>query len=88
MIEGQPILGNIEANPDRLEQVLTAATQVANKSRAGRERGEAAPDADIPLELRIGTRIRRLDEWLETNADRCGCGRQTVPKFLTGRGMR
>ena len=62
VIEGRPILDTIEANPGRLEDVLAAATRVANKNRAGREQGEAARDSDVPLELRTRRHIRRLVE--------------------------
>ena len=62
VIEGRPILGTIEANPGRLEDVLAAATRVANRNRAGREQGEAARDTDVSLELRTRRHIRRLVE--------------------------
>ena len=61
-IEGRPILGTIEANPGRLEDVLAAATRVAHTNRAGREPGEAARDVDVPLELQTRRHIRRLVE--------------------------
>jgi hypothetical protein len=62
MVEGRPILGTIESNPDRLEDVLAAAARVAGTNRGGQEQGEAARDADVQLELRTRRHIRRLME--------------------------
>jgi hypothetical protein len=67
VLDGQPILGAIRTNPDRwddvlTEDVLTAAVQLAEKNRSGRERPQAAGDAAVQLELRIRRRIRDLSE--------------------------
>jgi hypothetical protein len=62
VVEGQPILGKIEANPDRLDEVLAAATRVANKSQGSPGKGEAARDTDVQLELRTSRHVRRLAE--------------------------
>ncbi len=62
VVEGRPILGTIEANPDRLEDELAATTRLANKNRHSREKGEAARDTDLQLELRTRKHIRRLVE--------------------------
>jgi hypothetical protein len=62
VVEGRPILGSIDANPDRLKDELAAATRVANKNRGSREKGEAARETDVQLELRTSRHIRRLVE--------------------------
>ncbi len=41
VVEGRPILGTIEANPDRLEDELAAMMRSAVKNRNSREKGEA-----------------------------------------------
>ncbi len=60
VVEGQPILGTIEANPDRMEDELAAMTRLANKNRGSREKGEAVRDTNVALEQRIRRNIRRL----------------------------
>jgi hypothetical protein len=60
-VDGQPIVATIEGNPNRLDEVLAAATRVANKNRASGKNG-AARETDVQLELRTGRRIRRLVE--------------------------
>jgi hypothetical protein len=62
VVEGQPILGTIEAHPERLEEVLAATTRVANKNGVSREQGAAARDTDVPFDLRIRRQVRRLVE--------------------------
>ena len=62
VVEGRPILGTIEANPDRLEDELAAMMRSAVKNRNSREKGEAARDTDVPLERRTRQHIRRLVE--------------------------
>ncbi len=62
VVEGRPILGTIEANPDRLEDELAATTRLANQNRHSREKGEAARDTDLQLELRTRKHIRHLVE--------------------------
>jgi RNA polymerase sigma factor (sigma-70 family) len=62
VVEGRPILGTIEANPDRLEDELAATMRSAGKNRSSREKGEAARDTDVPLERRTRQHIRRLVE--------------------------
>jgi hypothetical protein len=62
VVEGQPILGTIEANPNQLEDVLAATMRAANKNRVSREKGEAVQVADVQLELRTRRHIRRLVE--------------------------
>jgi hypothetical protein len=62
VIEGRPILGTIEANPDRLEDELAATMRSAGKNRGSREKGEAARDTDVSLERRTRQHIRRLLE--------------------------
>ena len=62
VVEGRPILGTIEANPDRLEDELAAMMRSAVKNRNGREKGEAARDTDVPLERRTRQHIRHLVE--------------------------
>ena len=48
VVEGRPILGTIEANPDRLEDELAATMRSAGKNRNSREKGEAAPTRTCP----------------------------------------
>jgi hypothetical protein len=62
VVEGKPILASIDANPDRLEDVLAAATGVAIKNRGGPEKGAAARATDMQLELTTRRHIRRLLE--------------------------
>ncbi len=59
-LDGQPILGTIEANPGRLEEVLATATRVAATNRKSGEKGEPAPGTDSQLELRTRRHIRHL----------------------------
>ena len=60
VVEGRPILGSIEANPDRLEDELAAMTRLAVKNRNSRDKREAARDIDFSLEQRTRQHIRRL----------------------------
>jgi hypothetical protein len=62
MIDGQPILGGIDADPDQMEGVLTKAVQLAIKNRADLAKGQFPTDADLLLELRVRRRIRHLFE--------------------------
>jgi hypothetical protein len=62
VIEGRPILGTIEASPERLEEALAAAARVASKNRGGAEKAHAAQGTDVEIELRVRERIRRLLE--------------------------
>ena len=62
VVEGRPILGTIEANPDRLEDELAATMRSAVKNRNSPEKAEAARDTDVPLERRTRQHIRRLVE--------------------------
>ena len=59
-LDGQPILGTIEANPGRLEDVLATATRMAATNRKSGEKGEPAPEPDAQLELRTRRHIRHL----------------------------
>jgi RNA polymerase sigma factor (sigma-70 family) len=61
-VEGRPILGTIEANPDRLEDELAAMMRSAVKNRNSREMAEAARDTDVLLERRTRQHVRRLVE--------------------------
>jgi hypothetical protein len=58
-LDGQPILAQIESNPDRWEVVLTNAAQLAIKNRSEQEAGAPA-NSGIQLELRVRRRIRNL----------------------------
>ena len=62
VLDGQPILGTIEANPDAGEDMLASAVTVAIANRGERDRGPAAEDADAQLELRVRRRVRHLFE--------------------------
>ncbi len=64
VVNGKPVLGAIEADPRRLEDVLAAATRVAvaNQNRSSAQKGAAAPENEVQLELRISRRVRRLAE--------------------------
>ncbi len=62
VVEGRPILGTIEADPDRLEDELAAMMRSAGKPGSSREKGEAARDAESAREPRIRQHLRRLVE--------------------------
>ena len=62
VVDGQPILGRIEADPEQMEDVLTKAVQLAIKNRADLDKGRSPGDADVLLELRVRRRIRHLFE--------------------------
>ena len=62
VVEGRPILGTIEANPDRLEDELAAMMASAVKNRNSREKDETARDTDLSLERQIRQQIRPLVE--------------------------
>jgi hypothetical protein len=61
-VDGQPILATIEQNPDRLEALLAAATQMAGKHRSSPEKGEPAVATGAQLELHVRRHIRNLAE--------------------------
>jgi hypothetical protein len=58
-LDGQPILAQIETNPDRWEEVLTNAAQLAIKNRSEQE-ARAPANSGIELERRVRRRIRNL----------------------------
>jgi hypothetical protein len=62
VVEGRPILGTTEADPGRLEDVLAAAMRVAKPDGGDREKGEAARDADLRLEVQLRRQLRGLVE--------------------------
>jgi hypothetical protein len=62
MVDGQPVLGRIDADPDQMEGVLTKAAQFAIKNRTDQAKGQSSADADLLLELRVRRRIRHLLE--------------------------
>jgi len=62
VLDSQPILAKIEANPDQWEDVLTAAARLAIKNRADRDLGRSPGDAGVQLELRVRRRIRNAFE--------------------------
>lgn len=66
LVEGRPILAAIEANPDRLEDELAAVLRSAGKDPGSQNKGEAAPNAEGPLEPRIRYQLRRLVEARQT----------------------
>ena len=61
-VNGHPILGKLEANPEPGEDALASAVRVAIKNRGGPAKGEAQADADVHLELRVRRQLRRLFE--------------------------
>ena len=61
-LDGQPILGAIDANPDRWEEVLANATHVAIEKRTDVTKAAAADDSRIQLELQVRRRVRHLVE--------------------------
>jgi hypothetical protein len=62
VVDGHPILGTVEGNPDPGEDVLANAVRLAIKNRGGPDQGHAAGDTDAQLELRVRRRIRHLFE--------------------------
>jgi hypothetical protein len=58
-LDGQPILAQIETNPDRWEEVLTNAAQLAIKNRSEHE-ARVPANSGVELERRIRRRIRNL----------------------------
>ena len=61
VVDGRPILGTIEANPDRLEDELAAMMRLAVKNWNSLEKGEASRST-VTLERLTRQRIRRLAE--------------------------
>ncbi len=61
VVEGRPILGTIEANPDRLEDELAAMTRLAVKNWNSLAKGEAGRFV-VTLERLTRQRVRRLAE--------------------------
>jgi hypothetical protein len=62
MVDGHPILGAVEGNLGPGEGVLANAVRVAIKNRGGPDKGQAAADAYVALELGVRRRIRHLFE--------------------------
>jgi hypothetical protein len=60
MLNSESILEKIEKNPDRWEDVLAGARELAFKSRGERDEVRAQPNSGIQLELRVRRRIRNL----------------------------
>jgi hypothetical protein len=60
-VDGQPILTQIETNPDRWEEVLANAARLAIKNRSEQE-AQVPASSGIQLELRVRQRIRKLVE--------------------------
>jgi hypothetical protein len=60
ILKGEPILESVEQNPDRWEDVLASAGEVAFKSRSQRDEVVNQPNSGIQLELRVRRRIRDL----------------------------
>jgi hypothetical protein len=58
-VDGQPILTQIETNPDRWEEVLANAAQLAIKHRSEQET-QVPANSGVQLELRVRQRIRKL----------------------------
>jgi hypothetical protein len=62
VINGEPILVKIEVDPDRWEEILAGAGDLAFKSRNERDEVLAQPNSGVQLELRVRRRIRNLYE--------------------------
>jgi hypothetical protein len=62
LIEGRPILGSLEQDPDRWETVLASAASTAIKNRKDRAEGQPSAQDDVALELRLRRRVRHLFE--------------------------
>jgi hypothetical protein len=60
-VDGQPILTQIEVDPDRWEEVLAIAARLAIKHRSEQDAGLPA-NSGVQLELRVRQRIRKLVE--------------------------
>ncbi len=69
ILDGQPALSAIDANPDQWEEVLAKAARLALKKRGDPAEGAAADDARFQLELQIRRRVRRLVEMRRAYAD-------------------
>jgi hypothetical protein len=62
VVDGHPILGTVEANPEPSEDVLANAVRLAIANRGGPDKGQLAGDGDVRLELSVRRRIRHLFE--------------------------
>jgi hypothetical protein len=62
VVDGQPVLGTIEANPDPGQDVLASAVRLAITNRNEPAVGPSVGDADAKLELRVRRRVRHLFE--------------------------
>ena len=62
IVNGRPILGPIEQDPGRMEDLLAEAVRTAIKNRGGADKDRAPEDRDVALELRVRRRIRHLLE--------------------------
>ena len=62
IVSGEPILEKIETNPDRYEEFLVKAAQVALKSRSERDQIPTQPNSGVQLELRVRRQIRDLHD--------------------------
>jgi hypothetical protein len=60
VVNGEPILGTIDKNPDQWESILANASQRALDSRRQRDEIPTQPNSGVQLELRIRSRIRSL----------------------------
>jgi hypothetical protein len=62
IVSGEPILEKIEKNPDRYEEFLAKAAQLALKSRSERDQIPTQPNSGIQLEMRVRRQIRDLHD--------------------------
>jgi hypothetical protein len=61
-LEGQPLLGPIDVNPDHWEEFLTKAARLALEKRADAAKAAAVDEARTRLELHARRRVRHLVE--------------------------
>jgi hypothetical protein len=66
VLDKQPLLAQAASNPDRLEEILTNAAQLAVKNQNEREKASAFANTGVQLELQVRRRIRGQYDALRT----------------------
>ena len=73
IVDGQPILGELDKNPDSLEEILTRTAMLAIKNWNDLDKREVPANASDQLELRVRRRLRKLLEtWRAYEAEKRG----------------
>jgi hypothetical protein len=60
VLDGRPLLAQVASNPDRLEEILTNATQLAVKNRSELDKASSLGNTGVRLELQVRRQIRNL----------------------------